>query len=180
MVWSKHDFEREVRRQMVELESIRKRCPENPDVHRRIDLLEESHRNLLRKLGDAFNISKWSKKRPAKSQGASDGPSSNAKLDPRVLAKYLQTSDQASARLRRLLGVETKRASLQATPLRRAEEAEPCVEESEPCFDTRCAICGETLFTSQPGRKGIVFGETGWHHKRCPSKGKWSGPGLLN
>jgi len=175
MVWSKHDFEREVRRQMVELESIRKRCPEDADVHRRIDLLEESHRNLLRKLGDAFNTSKWPRERPAQ------GPRpTGAKVDPQVLEKYLQTCDQAALRLRRLLGIETKSASLQTTPSRRAEETEPCVEKSKPCFNTKCATCGEILFASQPGREGIVFDGTGWHHKHCPSKGELSGPGLLN
>ena len=177
MVWSKHDFEREVRRQMVELESIRKRCPGNFDVHRRIDLLEESHRNLLRKLGDVFNTSKWSKERSSKSQGASARPSSGAELNSRVLEKYLRTSDQASIRLTSLLGVETKRKSLHAAPLRNVEET---VAETEPYFDTKCATCGEALFSGQLRRDGVVFDGTGWHHRRCPREGELSGPGLLN
>jgi len=173
MVWSKHDFEREVRRQMVELESIRKRCPGNPDVHRRIDLLEESHRNVLRKLGDVFNSSEWSKEHSAKHQRASAHASSGAELDPRVLEKYLRSSDQASLRLKSILGVETTTRSLRAAPLRRRKE-------TEPCFETKCGTCGETLFSGPRDPEGAVFDGTCWHHRRCPGEGELSGPGLLN
>jgi hypothetical protein len=205
MVWSKHDFEREVHRQMVELESIRKRCPGNADIHRRIDLLEESHRSVLRKLGDVFNgavlhSADASKRRPAGNQDAGNQDAGNqdagnqdagnqdaggrhgAELDPRVLQKFLRTSDQASGRLKKLLlkgfhglhglppgGVETQRKPLRADP-------SWDLEEPEPCEGSKCITCGKTLFADQRRRAGIVFDGTGWHHRRCPSKGEVSGP----
>jgi hypothetical protein len=63
MLWSKEDFEREVRRQLVELESIRKRVPALEEVHRKIDLLEKSQRSLLRKLGEFFETEGAPKRR---------------------------------------------------------------------------------------------------------------------
>jgi hypothetical protein len=50
MVWTKVDFEREVRRQLVEIASIRKRLPPASELLPRINLLEASHRSILRKL----------------------------------------------------------------------------------------------------------------------------------
>ena len=50
MVWSHEDFMREVRRQLVELESLRKGIAAKADISESIDKLEESHHYLLRKL----------------------------------------------------------------------------------------------------------------------------------
>ena len=52
MVWSNQDFAREVRRQLIELQSIRKRAPADAEIHERIDRLEESHHHVLRKLAE--------------------------------------------------------------------------------------------------------------------------------
>ncbi len=54
MVWSLHDFEREVRRQVIEIESIRKRVPKSDDLADRLDRLEESQHYIMRKLREAL------------------------------------------------------------------------------------------------------------------------------
>jgi len=100
MVWSKHDFEREVRRQLVELEAIRKRLPVDSEVHRRLDQLEASHRQLLRKLGDVFKAAKRSK--------------GSVPVNAGVLEDYLRTTAKASSRLHRLLGPRSNRRRVAA------------------------------------------------------------------
>jgi hypothetical protein len=85
MVWSKHDFEREVRRQLVELEAIRKRLPGDSEVHRRLDQLEASHRQLLRKLGDVFQTAERDDR--------------SVPVDPGALEAYLRSTAAASSRL---------------------------------------------------------------------------------
>ena len=54
MVWSKEDFVREVRRQMVELESLRRKIEAESDIQETLERLEESQVYLLRKLNDYF------------------------------------------------------------------------------------------------------------------------------
>lgn len=54
MIWSEQDFEREVRRQLIELASIRKKVESDADVVRKLDKLEVSHRMLLRKISEFF------------------------------------------------------------------------------------------------------------------------------
>ena len=54
MVWSQLDFEREVRRQLIELRSLRKCVPADGEVLQRIERLEASHHGLLRRLGELF------------------------------------------------------------------------------------------------------------------------------
>ena len=54
MVWSQLDFEREVRRQLIELRSLRKCVSANVEVLQRIERLEASHHGLLRRLGELF------------------------------------------------------------------------------------------------------------------------------
>jgi len=56
MVWSKIDFDKEVRRQLIELRSLRKRVPEEEDIVERIERLEASHHSLLRKLHEFFRL----------------------------------------------------------------------------------------------------------------------------
>ena len=95
MLWSKEDFEREVRRQLVELESIRKRVPALEEVHRKIDLLEKSQRSLLRKLGEFFDAEPGTSKRRAQRKTRARSPArrhSAAITSIRELARSLQSS----------------------------------------------------------------------------------------
>ena len=54
MLWCQQDFEREVSRQLVEIESIRKRAAGSPEVSDRLDRLEESILHLMRKLRETL------------------------------------------------------------------------------------------------------------------------------
>jgi hypothetical protein len=54
MVWSQEDFSRELRRQLIEIESLRKRVGDNGSAHASIDRLEEAQLYVLRKLDEHF------------------------------------------------------------------------------------------------------------------------------
>jgi hypothetical protein len=54
MLWKKKDFIREVRRQLVELESLRKKITAKQDVEDNLKKLEASQYSLLRKLEEQF------------------------------------------------------------------------------------------------------------------------------
>ena len=55
MVWSHDDFIRELSRQLVELEALRKRLEEPGDVGEIIQRIEESNLHLLKKMNEFFN-----------------------------------------------------------------------------------------------------------------------------
>lgn len=55
MVWSLEDFIREIRRQLVELEALRKKMHSQDGGHENLERLEESQRYLLRKLNQYFD-----------------------------------------------------------------------------------------------------------------------------
>ena len=56
MVWSHDDFIRELSRQLVELETLRRKLEEPGDVGEVIERIEESNRHLLRKMHEFFQM----------------------------------------------------------------------------------------------------------------------------
>ena len=54
MIWSREDIVREVRRQIVELDSLRRKVESESDVTEALERLEESQLRLLKKLNDYF------------------------------------------------------------------------------------------------------------------------------
>ena len=160
MVWTKHDFEREVRRQLVEIESIRKRLPESPEVHERIDRLEASHRNLIRKLDEVF---------PAPPKPPKLAPAQPAKLAPAQPAKLAPA--QPAHR-----GTTPKRA-----PKRPHAHGRLCFHPhttlskkkvtTMPGIHEKCAACGKVLLASVILGREVVFLNEAWYHRSCASKG---------
>ena len=159
MVWTKHEFEREVRRQLVELESIRKRVPANADVLERIDRLEESHRYLLRKLTECFQSAPPKRKRCGK-----PSPHGGSAHTPVLPILQWQLSGSRSCGVR----THVKRAVLEK-------------RKSEPGLGECCASCGKVLLSSLLAGEAVVFFKKAWHHKGCAEGGKRYGrPGMLN
>jgi hypothetical protein len=142
MVWTKVDFEREVRRQLVEIESIRKRLPESPEVHERIDRLEASHRNLIRKLDEVF---------PA----GSKAPKVQARRTPQGGSK--RAPRRAHAHGRCPLHVHAALPKKKVTTM--------------PGIHEKCAACGKVLLASVLLGREVVFLNEAWYHRSCASKG---------
>jgi len=162
MVWSNHDFAREVRRQLVELESIRKRAPADAELHERIDRLEESHHYILRKLGDCSRCSAPMEKkarqtravRESTCEGAVGRAGRHARLvTPQVL--HESPPPIPSRELRDPAVLKRRVKSLLALQVGLPHPAE------------RCASCGRVLLLSLIAGGQIVFHKAAWHHKSC-------------
>ncbi len=195
MIWSKIDFEREVRRQLVELESIRKRVPWNPDVHQRIDKLEASHKNVLCKLAELFcrrgasgpALAAGTSRDEGKSAGKAAATRSATKSAARsttagqtrvlrsraarALGRYLRTIEETAQLKKVILG---GRQGLRVLFTRSRRESKL------PGLDAKCATCGKVLLSSILGGEEIVFVENAWHHKDCAGGDGFSKPGVLN
>lgn len=169
MIWSKQDFEREVRRQLVELASIRKRLPSNPEVLERIGRLEESHVHLLRKLDEVFPKRRAAAPAPRR-KGRSQGTAAGA------LEQYLRTVEAAAGKIRAAAGA-TGVPRPRGAPARK--RARPQAEL--PSLGLKCASCGKVLFSSLLGGEEIVRVKGSWHHRECVGGGDgYSKPSLLN
>jgi|RhiMethySRZTD1v2_1073278.scaffolds.fasta_scaffold21863_7 ribosomal protein S27E len=174
MIWSKVDFEREVRRQLIELESIRKSVPAGADAHTKLDKLEASHKHILRKLDELFPEEKAEGERRS-------APSTKA------FERYLKTVEQTAKIQTTVLGGRSRlRAILRPygtkkAPASKQEPAEPSTNLELPSLDARCATCGKVLLSSILGGKGVVFHQHAWHHLECAHCGDgFSKPGALN
>jgi hypothetical protein len=142
MVWTKIDFEREVRRQLVEIESIRKRLPESPEVHERIDRLEASHRHLIRKLDEVFPASS----KPPKLAPAPPAHQGTSKRAPKRTHSHGRLSFHVHATLSK------KKVTV-------------------PGIHEKCAACGKVLLASVILGREVVFLNEAWYHRSCASKG---------
>jgi hypothetical protein len=146
MVWSKIDFAREVRRQLVELESIRKRAPADAELHERIDRLEESHHHVLRKLAESSAGSGLTEKKARRPRAA-----------PKCTCEGVtdRTGRNARVALREPMAVKRRMKSLLAEQLGLPHPAE------------RCASCGRVLLLSLIAGGQIVFHKAAWYHRSC-------------
>jgi hypothetical protein len=159
MVWSKHDFEREVRRQLVEIESIRKRLPESPEVHERIDRLAASHRHLIRKLDEVFPVNSKRPSLPA-------GPARRSAPKRARARPANPPPGQAPAHGRyRLPRPPRSYAGAHQTA------AVPKKKVTAPGIHEKCAACGKVLLASVILGREVVFLNEAWYHRNCASKG---------
>jgi hypothetical protein len=156
MIWSKHDFEREVRRQLVELASIRKRVPQDPDVLARIGKLEESHKHLLKKLAEILPRGRHKGARDKKSRRPAPPPGASP-----LLSKYLRTVERSAGAVERLL-----------TGLKDAVASSGAPSQRElPTVGVKCAACGKVLFSGLLGGEEVVSAGARWYHKGCTRRG---------
>ncbi len=177
MIWSKLDFEREVRRQLIELESIRKRVPADSEVRQRIDRLEASHVNLLRKLEEIF---------PGHGQGHSQGHGSQGHGHS-ALSHDSPLRGQFERHLRTL--VKTSEAQAIAETVRQRITLSSGVipkalfasQVELPSLDAPCSTCGRILLSSLLAGDEILFAQGAWHHSECQGEGEpYQKPGMLN
>ena len=146
MIWSNVDFAREVRRQLVELESIRKRAPADAELHERIDRLEESHHYVLRKLVECSGHS---------------GPAEEKARRPRAAPKC--TCEGATDRT----GRNARVALRESTAVKRRVKSLLVEQLGLPHPAERCASCGRVLLLSLLAGGQIVFHKAAWYHRSC-------------
>ncbi len=176
MVWSQHDFERELKRQLIEIESIRKRVPQLDEIRERLDRLEESHLCLIRKLSEYFQR----EDDPASSGSTGfekDGEEIASELDRQpsaidegLMAEFHVLSDQHSGLAHRC-GLNRPPSS--AEDGTQAELPSPqvvLVAEAVlnvPELNERCASCGKVLISSLLAGEAITQQGSVWHHQAC-------------
>ncbi len=167
MVWSHHDFERELKRQLIEIESIRKRVPQLDEIMERLDRLEESHLCLIRKLSEYFQ----------RADDPAGSGSTNFEEDGEIaseheglLAEFHVLSNQHSRFARRCV-LDGPPSSVEDGT--QGEEPSPqvvLVAEAVlnvPDLNERCASCGKVLISSLLAGEAITQQGSDWHHQAC-------------
>jgi hypothetical protein len=160
MVWSKLQFEREVCRQMIELESIRKRIVPDADVLERIDRLEESHRHLLRRIDECFALTRVGAQVGAPSGASRERcPQGGCRQHRRCRRQWISKME---ARARRAGEI------LKASPLHAHGVGSPGSPLSKgPGLGQRCGTCGKVLLSSILAGDEVIFQKKAWRHRAC-------------
>lgn len=175
MVWSRHDFERELKRQLIEIESIRKRVPPLDEIMERLDRLEESHLSLIRKLGEYFQSRDGkSETTTDRDDVASEAHDQQSPIDASLLAEFQLLSAQHSRLARRCM-LEGAPAPAEGSVEDRSsvDECSPqvvLVAEAVlnvPDLNERCATCGKVLISSLLAGESVTQQGSDWHHQTC-------------
>lgn len=155
MVWSQLDFEREVRRQLIELRSLRKRVPADGDLLQRIEGLEASHHGLLRRLGDLFL--------------SPSEPGVSATATSTAAASTAATSTAGAGSVRSTRAAERLTLGKSATTSTASRTARLAVlEEAEELNGQElCPRCGRLLLPSLLSGERVVQLDCFWLHASC-------------
>lgn len=171
MVWNLEDFIREIRRQLVELEALRRKIRGEHGAHENIERLEKSQRHLLRKLSEYFKGSLTSHHCHT---------SSAAELEeiPDGILEHIQTVLQHPEILKHLGEKEpcSGHEKVHAWLVVAVQDG-----DSSPYIEAKCAICGKLLVSSILAGDPVIREGEDWFHKRCHEPGDefWR-PFLLN
>ena len=167
MVWSHDDFIRELSRQLVELEALRKRLEGPGDVGEIIRRIEESNLHLLKKMNEFFNCHIEVKICGAFTDGAQDEFISDT--HPEYLMACLQAMLQQPGVLKHLTSFSIEPNVEQVTDWKSLTMAEGLVnlEESDSLLQAKCGICGKMMVSSVLAGESIVKAGEDWHHKHC-------------
>jgi hypothetical protein len=158
MVWSKQEFEREVRRQIVELAALRKRVPAVKEVLDRIDRMEDSHRGLLRKLTELFDGA--SPPAPAAGEGAA------ASMEPeKTFAAAIEACASSPAHLAAAPSLKHVTPGNLALAIEEAQGTYPDLNET-------CAACGKLVLSSILAGGEVVYQDSAWYHASCAKGGE--------
>jgi hypothetical protein len=174
MVWSKQEFEREVRRQLIELASLRKRVPPTKDLLERIDRLETSHHYLLRKLVDYFKQLEERTSTQTKQGSAKQG--SGAPAEAEAPAEVFETDPSHAASQLETEALESQEVSTGnlVLALEKLQNTYPDVMEA-------CAACGKLLISVILAGGEVAYQAPAWYHAACLKGGEGFGKqGTLN
>ena len=159
----------------MELESIRKRVPAGSEVQERIDRLEASHRNILRKLEEVFP--------PAGAEPSPGLPAPKSASLEGLLRTLGRAGDGASFALRAAASVLEIEPPLSSAPGGSLTEA--ATDQCQlPSLDERCGRCGRVLLTSLLGGEEVLCFDGEWVHRACAPETEagepFGKPGTLN
>jgi hypothetical protein len=165
MLWKKSDFEREVRRQLIELRALRKRVPPTAELLQHIERLEASHHALLRKMDAVFTAR----------DSAGEEPSSPAGLEDAPVA-----SSPGAAVPGETAGFERPAVSARCVSAAQLVLA-PGKVQNCPAVEETCSSCGKVLVSSILAGAEVVRHGTAWYHAACVDGGSSFGKkGTLN
>jgi hypothetical protein len=183
MVWSHHDFERELKRQLIEIESIRKRIPKLDEIKERLDRLEQSHISLIRKLGEYFDRADELTSAGSQTSGAtgfaersdenvseSGGELDAERLDEGLLAEFHLLSSQHARLARRRLPEGAATSADDGTQTVESSPQVVLVAEAVlnvPDLNERCATCGKLLISGLLAGERVTQRGSDWHHQAC-------------
>ncbi len=169
MVWSKHDFEREIRRQLIELTSIRKRVSEGQeDLLERIDRLEVSQRYLIRKLDEFFDAENTPKER------AENGLTEIEEFEAAVAEEAtVEIPESLAHEIQSLLAECSRREVADYSEATQKCEVVVVAETvvKVPDLNERCAACGKMLVSSMLAGGEVTEHESSWYHSGCLDAG---------
>jgi len=184
MVWGSHEFAREIHRMLVEIASIKKRVPQLAELLERLERLEASHHNLLRKLGESLGGGKARKNRKASARRAARGELLRA-ID-RQLRSLAEGSLVESGESRALAAILRRPRVQESKPSLGSPAGQPAGSPGQragspdqlPGADQKCASCGKGILASLFSGEEIVRTKKSWYHRRCFREGKGRGPWL--
>ena len=167
MVWSHDDFIRELSRQLVELETLRRKLEEPGEVGDIIERTEESNRHLLRKMHEFFKCHI-----EVKICSEFAGEAGEGLLDdtpPEYLMACLQAMLQQPGVLKHLTSFSIEPNVEQVTDWKSLTMAEGLVnlEENDSLLQAKCGICGKLMVSSVLAGETIMKLGEDWHHKHC-------------
>ena len=167
MVWSHDDFIRELSRQLVELEALRKRLEEPGDVGEIIKRIEESNLHLLKKMNEFFNCHIEVKICGAFTDGAQDEFISDT--HPEYLMACLQSMLQQPGVLKHLTSLSVEPHVEQVIDWSSLALSEGLLNpgENSSLLQAKCGVCDKLMVsTVLAGGQLSKIGDH-WYHKDC-------------
>ena len=167
MVWSHEDFIRELSRQLVELEALRKKLGEPGDVEEIIERIEESNRHLQRKMHEFFNCHI-----EVKICGAFAGKSEDefpSDAQPEYMMACLQSMLQQPGVLKHLTSLSVEPHVEQVTDWSSLALAEGLVNpgDNDSLLQARCGACEKLMVSTVLAGGQILKVGAYWYHKDC-------------
>ena len=167
MVWSHDDFIRELSRQLVELETLRKKLEGPGDPGEIIERIEESNLHLLKKMHEFFNCHIEVKICGAFTGEPQDEFPSDAQ--PEYLMACLQSMLQQPGVLKHLTSFSVEPHVEQVTDWNSLALAEGLIDpgHNDSLLQARCGTCEKLIVSAVLGGGQIVKVGACWHHRDC-------------
>ena len=167
MVWSHDDFIRELSRQLVELEALRKRLEEPGDVGEIIQRIEESNLHLLKKMHEFFNCHIEVKICGAFADGAQDEFISAT--HPEYLMACLQAMLQQPGVLKHLTSFSIEPNVEQVTDWKSLtmNDNGSGGDSRASLLQARCGVCDKLMVSTVLAGGQLSKIDDHWYHKDC-------------
>lgn len=167
MVWSHDDFIRELSRQLVALEALRKQLEGPGEVGEIIKRIEESNLHLLKKMNEFFNCHI-----EVKICGAFAGEDQDELVNdthPEYLMACLQSMLQQPGVLKHLTSLSVEPHVEQVTDWSSLVLAEGLAQpgENSSMLQAKCGVCEKLMVSTVLAGGQIARVDDNWYHKDC-------------